>query len=231
MKDKTQNSGHKLPHLPRRLRPDGEAARLSRWFRDWDELQEIRKRDECCAKHNVPLPLEKRVRQKTDLIQWTGPFHLGVKVGEIRELAVTYTAAMVDPVCIAVLSEWPPNPEVQETYSKGKRFLVAKFSGYREPATTTEWATGIDKRGLRALCAWNTRDVSAGFLEEGWVIRQLTAQQLADAWEVFRHALIGVPVSDRVRAQVGAPIVHPRDLRLEYQKEEAERFAVLCEGS
>ncbi len=226
---------HRLPHLPRRPRPAGEAERLSRWFRDRDMELQIRRNQERRGEiHNVPVPLKDRIRKKTDPKEWAGPFHKGVKVGEIRSLVVGYTAVMVDPVFVAVLSEWPPNPEVKEPYSKEKRFLIAKFSSkrYSEPATTTEWITGIEKRPwLHVLSVWNSCDVSAGFLEEGWVEGKLSTEQLADAWEVFRHALTGVPLSDRVRAQVGAPIIHPRDPRIQYQIEEASRFAVLCEGS
>src|SRR5439155_13989361 len=153
---------------------------------------------------------------------------------------------------VVILDEWPPReierdgnrnqPEAPpnvtrlsdelsdatDEKSEEKSYLVAPFGDYQEPATTTEWLTGRDGP-LRVLCLWNTRDYPARWLELGWVVDELNERELADAWEVFRHATTGVPLSDHLREQVGAPIVHPRDPRLAYQAEEARFFTIVPE--
>jgi hypothetical protein len=107
--------------------------------------------------------------------------------------------------------------------------LVAPFGDYCEPATNAEWLTGRDAGPLRVLCLWNTRDYPARWLELSWIVGELTEQELAGAWDVFRHALTNVPLSDRLREQVGAPIIHPRDPRLAYQAEETRLFTIVPE--
>jgi hypothetical protein len=251
----------KLPHLPRRSPPHGEAARLSHWFRErdlalrlWKEMPE----EYVKALHSPSISERARLRERADLVV---PFDKDLQVGQIRILHGGMFAEMRRPMHIAILSEWPPsdsdsdngktqkndrmleNPRniipiatrqpssIETTLEtiEEKSYLVAPFSDYQEPATTTEWLTGHDVGPLRVLCLWNTRDYPARWLELGWVVGEMKTQELADAWDVFRHAFTGIPLSDRLRAQVGAPIIHPRDPRLAYQAEEVRLFTIVPE--
>jgi hypothetical protein len=252
----------KLPHLPQRPPPPSEAERLSRWFREWDVEQQLRKENPEYAEPMRPPPVAERpqTRKLADLRLVTS-FDSDVRVGQIRILHGGMFAEMRRPMHIAILSEWPPsdgdsdneetqnvkrtteNPrnivpiatrrvgsiEATPTTIEGKSYLVAPFGAYQEPATTTEWLTGRDVGPLQVLCLWNTRDYPARWLGLGWVVGEMTPQELADAWDVFRHALTGIPLSDRLRAQVGAPIIHPRDPRLAYQAEETRFFTIVPE--
>lgn len=247
----------KLPHLPRRSPPPGEAARLSRWFRErdlalrlWEEMPE----EYAKALRSPPISERAHLREHADLV---APFDRDLQVGQIRILHGGMFPEMRRPMHVAILSEWPaaeapldegvrqtsrfsrnivPLPpsrrglsESSEALVEEKSYLVSPFSDYSEPATTTEWLTGLEADPLRVLCLWNTRDYPAEWLELGWKVGELTPQELADAREVFRHALTGVPLSDRLRQQVGAPIFHSRDPRLAYQEEEARLFTIVPE--
>jgi hypothetical protein len=81
---------------------------------------------------------------------------------------------------------------------------------------------------LKVLCLWNTRTLSAEILKRSWLVGNLTAAEREDAWTVFRHATTGVDLDDRLLAQVGCSVVHPRDPRIEYQREEAGMMAPLA---
>ena len=247
----------KLPHLNRRLPPKGEAERLSRWFRERDLEQRLRREDPNYAEPLRPPSLDER-RRDPKLATMVEPFDPEVKVGQIRILHGGMFAEVRRPLHVAILSEWPPASADLDDQAAGppsetlrniiplpegrrglvvtpmeateeKSYLVAPFSDYREPATTTEWLTGREAGPLRVLCLWNTRDYPARWLELTWIVGELSEQELAGAWDVFRHTLTGVPLSDRLRAQVGAPIIHPRDPRLAYQAEEARLFTIVPE--
>jgi hypothetical protein len=246
----------KLPHLPRRPRPTGEAERLSRWFREWDLEQRLREEDPEYAEPMVSPPIENRSHFRNLAAQnLIAPFDTEVKVGQIRILHGGMFSEVRRPMHVAILSEWPPREttsdegvrqplersrnilpfsagqsrfdEFSEETTGEKSYLIAPFGDYREPATTTEWFTGRDAGPLRVLCLWNTRDCPERWLELGWLVGEMSEKELANAWEVFRHAITGVPLSDRLRPEVGAPVIHPRDPRLAYQAEEARLFTIV----
>lgn len=247
----------KLPHLPRRSPPTGEAARLSRWFRERDMAQRLwEEMPEEYAKALRSPPISERAcsREHADMV---APFDKDLQVGQIRILHGGMFPEMRRPMHVAILSEWPAaEAPLDEGVRQASRFsrnivplslsrrglsessgdsveeksyLVSPFGDYSEPATTTEWLTGLEAVPLRVLCLWNTRDYPAKWLELGWEVGELKPQELADAREVFRHALTGVPLSDHLRQQVGAPIFHPHDPRLAYQEEEARQFSIVPE--
>jgi len=220
--------------------------------------QRLREEESEYAEPMRPPPIENRSHHRELAAQnLIAPFDTEVKVGQIRILHGGMFAEVRRPMHVAILSEWPPletgsDEEARQPSEVSRRiipltagrnllsdtsretieeksYLIAPFGDYREPAATAEWLTGREAGTLRVLCLWNTHDYPARWLELGWLVGEMTEQELADAWEVFRHAFTGVPLSDRLRGQVGAPIIHPRDPRLAYQAEEARLFTIVPE--
>jgi hypothetical protein len=139
-----------------------------------------------------------------------------LKKGQIRLLDPLLFDEFRRPLYVALIAEWGPGA-----------FLTAPFGPFLEPATKTEWLTGRQENSLRVLCLWNVRTVSTEVLQRSWHVDDLAAQELQDAWQVFRHATTGADLEERLLAQVGCPVVHPRDPRITYQEEEARLLAPL----
>lgn len=130
--------------------------------------------------------------------------------GCVRLLSSRVLPGIDRPVYVLVLAEWEQDDR-----------LVAAFSPYGEPATTTEYRTGREEAPLKVLCAWNACTVRTEDLAKGWLAARFSAQQLEEALAVFRNAISGEPLPSVLKLRVGPPVPHPLDPRVEYQREEA----------
>ncbi|MCX6927552.1 MAG: hypothetical protein NT154_30745 [Verrucomicrobia bacterium] len=205
-----------LPTLKWKPAPPGRAERLARWFAEWNLVQKLQRENPEFAEplrpnrgqSDMPCP---------DPAPPVAPFDPELAKGQIRLMDPLLFAEFQRPIYVALIAEWGPNS-----------FLTAPFGPFLEPATKTEWLTGHRENSLRVLCLWNVRTMSTDVLQRSWHVDDLAAQELQDAWQVFRHATTGADLEDRLLAQVGCPIVHPRDSRLAYQQEEASLLASLA---
>ncbi len=200
----------KLPTLKWKPAPLGRRERLMRWFNERNEDIEMRQ-----AYPDFEFRLEVPKGVSLEPVLPVSPFNKGVAVGDIRTMDPVLFRVMpwAQPTSVAVIKEWSTDS-----------FLVAPFSPYAEPATKTELL--LKRQDLEGvLCLWNTRTFSRSIIERSWKSNSLTEQEQEDVWEVFRHATTGVELSDRLLAQVGCPIIHPRDPRLKYQEEQTKLFS------
>jgi hypothetical protein len=129
--------------------------------------------------------------------------------GQIRLLRPDSQYTDECPRYLAILSEWEEDT-----------VLAAPFSRYAEPATGGEWATRREVSCLRTLCLWNTHTVPADDLRDSWLADTLTAEELDDAWSVFKSCSTGKELPEKLKEQIGPPVVHPEDPRILYQEEE-----------
>ena len=117
---------------------------------------------------------------------------------------------------VAVLSRW----------SDGL-LMVAPFSGYLHPATRGELLTGRSEPQLAVICLWSAISVHPLFLAQSWCVGKLSPDIMRSAWKVFQHAATGAPIPSELEAHVGAPIVHPLDPRIHYQRMVSKQMSVL----
>lgn len=203
-----------LPELKWKPAPPGRKERLARWFAEWNLLQRMRRADPALFEPLHP-PAHSDVGPSSGRHRLVAPFNTELKVGQIRSMAPGLFAEFQRFSYVALIGEWG-----------GDAFVTAPFGPFLEPATKTEWLTGREEHALRVLQLWNARTWPREVLERSWLVDELTAQEREDAWTVFLHAATGATLSDRLLAQVGCPVVHPRDPRLAYQKQEASLFAL-----
>ena len=213
----------KLPTLNWKPAPPGGAERLAHWLELWRLEQDLRRENPDYAAAFKPNPRDKWAsegklvylatrhpfKDKTD-----HPFDEALKIGQIRLLDPRMFAEVRRARYVAVIAGWGDDA-----------YLAAPFGPFEVPATTTEWITGIPTSALSVLCLWNTRTLPSAILKRSWLVGELSLEQLADAWAVFRHAMTGVELDDRLLALVGCSITHPRDPRRLYQAEELGFFA------
>lgn len=203
-----------LPDLKWKPAPLGRAERLARWFAEWNLLQRMRRANP--ALYNPLYPAGQSDAVPPDgRSRLVAPFDTELKLGQIRLLDPLLFAEFRRFNYVALIGEWG-----------GDAFMAAPFGPFLGPATKTEWLTGREENALRVLQLWNVRTWPREVLERSWLVDELTAQEREDAWTVFLHAATGATLSDRLLAQVGCPVVHPRDPRLAYQKQEARLFAL-----
>jgi hypothetical protein len=205
-----------LPTLKWKPAPPGRAERLARWFAEWNLVQALRLEH---PESSEPL----RPNRGPSGTPCPGPeppvapFDPELVKGQIRLMDPLLFVEFRRPIYVALIGEWGPNS-----------FLTAPFGPILEPATKTEWLTGHPEHALRVLCLWNARTMPAEVLKRSWYVDDLAAQELQDAWQVFRHAATGADLEDRLLTQVGCAIVHPRDSRLQYQAEETRLFTQMA---
>jgi len=144
------------------------------------------------------------------------PFDRNVSVGEVRLLSPKITPHIERPVYIAVFRQWDE-----------RHVLIAPFSPYLIPATTTELLFAHRHATLRVLCLWNVVTVRPKDLARSWYIDRLSDDDLSDGWHVFRHAITGSSLREEMIARVGAAIRHASDLRIAYQEDEVKVLANL----
>lgn len=83
---------------------------------------------------------------------------------------------------------------------------------------------GRTVKALRVLSLWNTRLFDSRQLEKSWLIGKLTEAESDVAWKVFESQIAGQALPETLATQVGPPVVHPKDPRLQYQAEESAVF-------
>jgi len=134
-----------------------------------------------------------------------------MRVRDIVLLHPADTPSAERPVYVALLA----GPDAGE-------WFVAPFGPFAAPAGDGEWLTGRTVAPLRVLCLWNARRMPAPVVVRGWRAGRLTPREHATALRVWRAWREGSDLDARTRARTGAPIVHPRDPRREYEAEEAQ---------
>jgi hypothetical protein len=121
------------------------------------------------------------------------------------------------PLYVAVLSDW-----------EGGLLLVAPFSPFSSPASRGELQSGRAEPLLSVLCPWCAVSVSPFLLARSRYQDMMDKELMMAAWEVFRHAATGSPVPKALEDRVGAPIVHPLDPRIRYQRQLSNRMALVA---
>jgi hypothetical protein len=206
----------KLPILKWKPAPPGRAERLARWFAEWNLVQKLRRENPEFAEPLRPNrgPSDTPCPEPEPPV---APFAHELVKGQIRLMDPLLFVEFRRPIYVALIARWGPNS-----------FISAPFGPFLEPATKAEWLTGRTEHALCVLCLWNARTLPVEVLRRSWHVDDLTAQELQDAWQVFRHAATGAELEDRLLTQVGCPIVHRRDPRIAYQQEEASLLASLA---
>jgi len=141
-------------------------------------------------------------------------------VGHIRMLSSPCGGNIGEPLYMAVISDWTDG-----------LVIAAPFSSYQAPANTGELQTGRAEPALAVLCPWSAVSVSPFFLARSWYIDELGEELTSAAWQVFRHMATGEPLPEALLARIGAPIIHPLDPRIRYQKQIAARMTPLVNAT
>lgn len=144
---------------------------------------------------------------------WLGPFP---KIGQVRLLGTDLDLTVGAPLYVALISDW-----------EAGLLLAAPFTGFAAPATRGELR--LPKRAdtpLAVVAPWAAVTVEPWLLFMGsWHVLDLDKDEIEAAWHIFRHAMTGAGIPAELRDRVGAPIVHPLDPRIPYQREMARRMA------
>lgn len=185
---------------------------LSEWFR----CREISLR--LCVEEGVKPTKNSALTQNREIASYVAPFDKDVKIGDIRLLPACLTPMTARPVYISAFKQWEEDT-----------VLVAPFSPYHLPATTTELMFQNRRPALRVACLWNGRTVSQEFLAQSWFVDTHSAEEMTDIWHIFRHAATGRVVPENLVSRVGAPIRSLTDPRITYQDEETLVMDTLSE--
>ena len=206
----------RIPKIQWRRPDEAQLSRLQQWLAEYQYEQACIQSDPppqpsgTTARHPVPVEISSQV----------SPFDPGVAPGQIRLFSARTLPEADRPVYIAVLSEWTPG-----------WLLVAPYSRFSIPGTVGELDTGREALPLRALSLWNSHTMPAEFLDESWIIDQLTREELRDALAVFRHITYGDDLPKELSSRVGLPIHHPSDPRIAYQSAESLMMSPLTIGA
>lgn len=145
----------------------------------------------------------------------SGNYDLAVRKGDVRLLR---REATTDPYRFAYVAV------LELHYAEGVA-LVAPFSPYSSPATKGEWLTGFAATPLRVLQLWNVQSMPIFMLAMSWRCCGLTAEEVSNACEVYRHHNAGTWPQGDLRESIGLAVHNPDDPRVEYQEEELELYA------
>jgi hypothetical protein len=111
--------------------------------------------------------------------------------------------------------------------NKDGSWLVAPFGRFSEPAVPGEWKTGRKAPSLRILCIWNARWMARSILERSWVVDRMPASKIEHALVIQQFLAEGKEPSRLFSNQIGPPLIHPLDPRMEYLEEERAWFSAL----
>jgi hypothetical protein len=213
----------KLPKLQIRPVPEWQKARLARWIREWRIEQDLASAGHTHGDRGPALRLATGVSTVSDrepsLVSLVADVSAEPRPeeGQIRLLSPDICPDSCLPLYVAVLRLWDDDS-----------FLIAPYGRFSEPGTTGELLTGRDAPSLRVLSLWNVHTVSRTALLRSWFIDCLSAVEMADAWEVFRHVALGADLQTPLLERTGPPILRPDDPRIQYQNEELRRMASLA---
>jgi hypothetical protein len=102
------------------------------------------------------------------------------------------------------------------------------FSWYSFPATEGEFKTEFDGGlFLRVLQAWNVRTLQDETLEKSWLVGELPAKDMEDAWKFWQYTIGQGEIDDELLQRSGLPIAWDSDPRLRYKHDELANFAKL----
>lgn len=138
------------------------------------------------------------------------------KIGEIRLLHPDLLPGQLEPLYVAVISEWRP-----------LGMLVTPFSPYDAPAFDGELLTSIEQGVIRTLCVWNSLSLPLEALERSWVCGSLPEQDCRSARALYRHLALGEDLSASLPERIGPPITAADDPRNDYIEEEIQRVSAL----
>lgn len=186
--------------------PAAQRAHAAAWMQEWTIDQKLD-----AALKTDSMPSEAHPLPESPSSPWPRPANPLQESfpapGQIRLLPPFLVSRTREPLYVAILSEWEDN-----------LLLAAPFSGFLHPATRGEWLTGRPEPPLAVLCPWCAVSVSPVILVDSWHIDNLTKEQREAAWEVFRYSATGAPLPEALQDRVGAPIIHPLDPRIRYQR-------------
>lgn len=196
-----------MPRLPqvRRIEPEGEQViRLARWLCYWkaaqippDESSEAQgDADEAAEIPDLPTPVPFDSEPAAEQIRLMAPTLLGPDVRDLYVLVIGVEAS----------GEW----------------RVVPFGPFPEPATPDEIATGRREPGLRVLCVWNARTLSASIIAQSWVADDATAEEMVAVRDVLSARADGRPIPPSMKDRIGPPILRIDDPRWDYMAQEGE---------
>lgn len=202
-----------MTQLPRRRivhATSDQKRTLIRWLHEWRIDGLLREDEEArTPQENHGSMVE---RGKISLLYDSKP----VRAGQIRLFQPFFKETKNRPRYIAVLKE-----------NKDGYWLVAPFSRFSHPAVPGEWKTGRKIPILRILCIWNARWLAGALLDRSWVVDRMSLSKVDKALVLYQFLVEGKDLLQVAGNQIGPPLVHPLDPRIEYLEEERRWFSIL----
>jgi hypothetical protein len=199
----------KLPRMRMIAVPESQRLNSARWLQEWQIEQQLLSSgsgDDIVFEH---IPDADDVPRQAFV--WPKPAEpsesLAPAPGQIRLLSPEIRPDDLRPVYAAVISDWDEG-----------LLLVAPFSEFKSPATRGEFLTGRPEPPLSVLCSGFAVSVSMTVLSRSWHVDEMDEALTKAAWQVFWHAATGDKLPTELQSRVGAPIVHPFDPRIAYQR-------------
>jgi len=200
--------------------PEAQRLNTVAWMQEW-QLQERMEAVDSESNNAISSITRKR---RSPAVPWRASANPLLDplpaVGHIRMLSSPRGGNIGEPLYMAVISDWADG-----------LVLAAPFSSYQAPANTGELQTDRAEPALAVLCPWSAVSVSPFFLARSWYIDELGEELTSAAWHVFRHMATGAPLPAALLARIGAPIIHPLDPRIRYQKQIAARMTPLVNAT
>ncbi len=185
-----------------------------KWTADFLAAYELGKRlaktdNEEIAVESTP---EEDVAAREECARHVRPFDGNIATGQVR---MQWGAEK--PTYVLIARKWG-----------SAAWLVIPFSPYSSPATDTELKMQTDGGlGLRVLQLWNAFTLLGETLERSWLVHTLPAEETRDALTAWRWSVgVGELTEDQL-SRTGLPITNRHDARVEYRREEIDKFAEL----
>jgi hypothetical protein len=206
----------KLPKIITTSVPEHQKIRLMDWCRE--RQIDIKGREINDTEFIVTDNPVKNEDLEVNLKELISDYDNEIQVGQVRLLSPGIIPDRMAHVLI--MSELASESE------ENKTFIVVPFGPYTTPATRTELAVDTENNHLKVLQCWLARTVRQEQMKESWTIEsEFNADSMKQAKAVWRHATFGMGLPEELQEKVGAPIAHPKDPRILYQKEEMELWA------
>ncbi len=195
--------------------PHSQRLNSAKWFEEWELEQKALTAMHAALDRDeddlFPVAAAPSRESGGFLANWPAPADPArdpcPAAGQIRLLPPDLTPGLAPPLYVAILSDWEDD-----------LLLVAPFTSFQAPATGGELLTGRREPALAVLAAWATVSVSPFVLARSWYIDAMDDDLRTAAWQVFQHAATGLALPATLENRVGAPIVHPFDPRIRYQR-------------